>query len=83
MRLCGAYITPPNTETDYQWRSVYEYHGLADAKVEEWFKCRTVMLSDVKLYPEDKSMPVLLMKGKVKAEPDVSGRYQRILKRKD
>jgi hypothetical protein len=49
--------------------------------VNKFFDSRTVKLSDIKLYPKDEGMPILLMDGKITAQLDVNNEYQRILNR--
>jgi hypothetical protein len=79
-QLSDAYI-PSDTNTGYDLRNVYKYEGQMSTYVNKFFDSRTVKLSDIKLYPKDESMPILLMDGKITAQLDVNNEYQRILNR--
>ena len=78
--ISGACI-PSDTNIRYGWGKVYKYEGQIYTYVNEFFDSRTVKLSDLKLYPKDEGMPILLMKGKITAQVGVNNKYQSILNR--
>lgn len=77
-KLSGWCIHSDN-ESIYDWHNIYAYSGQLDVNVSEYFSTWTISLSGLKLYPDDKDMPILLMEGKVIAKPNTDKGYQRIV----
>ncbi len=71
-------LIPCGTETEFDEFTMYQYRGETAARVAAFLGSRTVKISDIELFPEDTSMPVLIVDGKLIAESDDEGKYQRI-----
>lgn len=79
-QISGAYI-PSENNIGYDWDKVFEYEGKLSTDANEFFDLRTVKLSNLRLYPKDEGMPILLLEGKITAQSDVNNSYQSILNR--
>lgn len=81
VQLSGAYV-PTGNGTDYDFIDVFEYEAQANVQVQESLNVRSIRFSDIKLYPKDNKMPVLVMEGKIIAQSDANNAYQSVINSK-